>query len=245
MGSKRSYRKSSSSKRHAKRTSSKGVKRGKFSRVTPPGMRSFDAIGSSVEKKYLDSAVTSSVGNGTLSTVQCLTLVPQGTSAITREGARITVVNVNIHGTLEFRASNAGSAGTHQAACVRALLVADTQTNGALFDTDTLLTIPAVNVTAKFNAFRNIFTGGRFVILKEKWFVFNPQAYVSSEVAEVLRKFSMSWKGRIPISFSSSTGAIAELLSNSISLVFITSETTANGNYVVANAIARVKFTDL
>lgn len=205
-------------------------------RVVPGYTRTVGSYGRSLplsfEKKYFDTTVidTSDATSGVI--INSLNLVPQGTTDQTRVGNKITIRNINIHAysnnddqtTLAFAGSN-----------IRVIVYLDKQANGAAAAVTDILN------TAAITSFRNMDQVDRFVILVDK-VVFNPVECANALHTSNQRHYwSVNKKCNIPVHFSSTTGAITEVRSNNIGILYISDFASGNS---AANGRARVKFTD-
>lgn len=205
-------------------------------RVVPGYTRTVGAYGRSMpmsfEKKYFDTSVISVADATAGIIIPSLNLVPQGTTDQTRIGNKITIRNINIHGycnnddqtTVAFAGSN-----------IRVIVYLDKQANGAA------AAVTDIVKTAALSSFRNMDQVDRFVILVDK-VIFNPVECTNALHTTNQRHYwSVNKKCMIPIHFSSTTGAIAEVRSNNIGILYLSDTVDANP---AANGIARVKFTD-
>lgn len=192
----------------------------------------------SFEKKYFDSVFGAtpipSAGGFTVS----WNLIPQGTTKNTRIGNKCTVVNINAHGQLTLLTQAASSVVGDK---VRWIVFVDKQANGAApaAISDLLQTMPGA--TTDLNSFRNMDNVDRFVILKDKTYILNPQTQNAALGSGVTtRELKMNKKCQIPLEFSSTTGAIGEIRSNNVMSLLI-----SLGNNLTNFAMTtRVKFSD-
>jgi len=210
-----------------------------------------------MEKKFHDMAITSAVNGGQVDVngeAWYLHVLKQGNGANQREGGKVTVCNVNIHGVV-YAASSATMAAGARSAC-RLMLVIDTQTNGAKMTTADILQqyldqdgaiLPGTQPDWK--SFRNTFSGSRFVILKEKWYTFAPNNVIWGSAAIVgngldQHRISLSWKGAVPVHFSGSDGDFGSCRQNAFYLFAIGMGDPANQYHPILDVTARVKYYD-
>jgi len=193
-----------------------------------PGVKT---LGGQIEKKYLDTAIgysTAAIAGAVNATA--ILAIAQGTTEVTRVGGKINVCNINIRGQVR------GLGATATPGAFRWILFVDKQCNGAAPAVTDILT------TATINSFLNMDNVERFQILKDKMVINNVSGvYTTTPVyfAET-KMIKAAVKCNIPIHYSSTTGAIAEIKSNNIGMLFI-SEKASSVEYGVT---VRVKFTD-
>lgn len=207
---------------------------GQRAAVTPGYTRTAGAYRRSqpqaAEKKYWDVQVTN-VGDMTSGSVlNSLNLIPQGTTDQKRIGNKITIRNINIRG--QFSLDDQGT-GAFTSCIMRVILFVDKQCNGAT------ATVADILTTADINSFRNMDQVERFVILKDKNYTLPVTAANVLHTSDSTRTWNISKKCNYDVHFSSTTGAITEIRSNNVGLLYITSNTIVN-----AEGIARIKFTD-
>jgi len=165
-------------------------------------------------------------------TPQSLVNIAQGTGESQRVGRRCTIKKIDMKGDMVL-AQNIGSV-TYSIA-----LVLDTQTNGAfpsgtytdVFETDSPL------------SFLNLANSQRFRILK-RWFgVLNQNAGDGSGAYQAVRRSIKFHKAcNIPIEYSSTTGAITEIRTNNI---FVMWDCDAGADDAVTVAMNwRLRFSD-
>jgi len=205
-------------------------------RVVPGYTRTVGAYGRSlplsIEKKYLDTSVidTSDATSGVI--IPSLNLVPQGTTDVTRVGNKITIRNINIHG---YCNNDDQTTGTFAGSNVRVMVFLDKQANGGPAAVTDLLT------TAAITSFRNMDQVDRFVILVDK-IIHNPVVATNAlHTSNGRHYWNVNKKCMIPVHFSSTTGAITEVRSNNVGILYVTDTSSANA---AANGRARIKFTD-
>lgn len=204
--------------------------------VVPGFTRSVGAyqrsIPGSIEKKYFETSIVNVGSNIAGSVLNSLNLVPQGTTDQTRIGNKISIRNINIHGYMSYDDQTTGAFG---AGNLRVILFVDKQCNGA-----TAL-VTDILKSASIESFRNMDQVDRFTILKDIVFE-GPQLVANAlHTSQTTKYWSLSAKCDLPIHFSSTTGAITELRSNNIGMLYITDGAAVNP---ASLGVARVKFTD-
>jgi len=190
------------------------------------------ALPGSLEKKFLDTDVTnfSDVTAGVI--VNSLNLVPQGTTDQTRIGNKIIVKNINIHATCNV--DDQGTA-SFRGGVLRVILYVDKQANGATAAVTDILK------TAAIHSFRNMDQTDRFDILMDRIIpctVFGANALHTNEQT---KWWKANKKCDISVHFSSTTGAITELKSNNVGLLYIADSSFVNAAKV---GTARIKYVD-
>lgn len=197
---------------------------------------SYQRIVGKAEKKFFDTSIVNVADVSAGAVLNSLCLVPQGTTDQTRVGNKITLKNINLRG---FASNDDAAAGTLQPGILRVILFVDKQANGAT------ATVTDILQSASISSFRNMDQVDRFVILKDQFYktvvtVTNSTGTPHSDQGNTLWK--MSVKCNIDVHFSSTTGAITELKSNNVGLLYVTDQTTCNAATL---GTARVKFIDL
>jgi len=165
-------------------------------------------------------------------------LIPQNTTDNTRIGNKICVTNFNFKGSVALNTKV--SALAHR---VRYIFGWDLQANGAqIVASDILKYYTATPAGELMNAFRNLDQVERFKIIKDKIVVLNPLATNAGTITQHEVPFKCSWRGDMPVHYSSTAGAITELRSANLFLLIFSD----GGDTDVAwSGIGRVKFTDL
>ncbi len=188
------------------------------------------------ELKFHDVAVTGTTVATTgdfLPTLGSLLVIPQGTTESTRVGRKLVVRNILWKGICIVEgASNISAADD----TIRIILYLDKQTNGAIATTTTILQ------TAGYLSFRNLENAGRYKVLMDK--SINMHGWGGSnatgeEVGRIRYPFSFYKKCSIPIEYSGTTGAIAEIRSNNLCVVVFSFKGTA-----AIESNLRIRFSD-
>lgn len=187
----------------------------------------------SVEKKFFETSIvnTADVSGGVV--LNSLCLIPQGTTDQTRIGNKITIKNINLRG----YASNDDVAGAaYGGGHIRIILYIDKQANGATAGVTDIL-----KTTNGIASFRNMDQVDRFVILKDKVVKVPILSTNALHTGTDNKIWKMNIKCNIVVHYSSTVGAITELRSNNIGLLYIADKATINAAEI---GLARVKFTD-
>jgi len=188
------------------------------------------------EVKYFDQGVNASfVANAVTSTTpaysQFNTIVGinRGDAANERVGNRIQLTSIDIRGLVGLPRESSSSdtvadwaAGPSQ---WRIIMYQDQQCNGALAPIASMLDLALVNANP-VNAYNNLQYSGRFRILMDKFITLEPGAAVYNSVATKyvttgnVKHFKKHIKCDIPITFVGDTGALTNLTTNNIGLIF-------------------------
>lgn len=163
--------------------------------------------------------------------------IAQGVTENTRVGRKCTIKSINWHYWITLNERDA--VGTPPNPDVfRIILFLDKQCNGA---TAAILDILE---TAHFQSFRNLANSGRFQILMDKTIPMNYNGIASDNngvvsSSEVFKTGSFYKSCNIPLEFSGTTGAIGEIRSNNIGVIFI-----AEANNCDFDSSFRLRFSD-
>lgn len=204
-----------------------------FTRVGGPYKRALlgraQTLGGTIEKKYLDSVFTATTATtaGYMIAATLLT-IPQGTTEVTRVGGKINITNVNIRGVLE---GPVGLANVPDQ--VRVILFWDKQCNGAQPVVTDLLK------TANYLSYLNMDNVERFQIIKDKLYMVDVVGWDGTNALYKQLPLKVNYKCNVPIHYSSTTGAVAEIKSNNLGILFISQLGKASFAFN-----CRVKFTD-
>lgn len=186
------------------------------------------------ELKFFDTTI-STLADTTMeipATGGQLVLIPQGDSDQTRDGRMAYVKSVQIRGTVTYQPAAAANAAT----CVHMWLVQDKQTNGAAAGATDVFTSTDASL-----ALRNINNASRFKILKHFRVDLNANAGVTTAYNQVVKSLEYYTACDIPITYSSTTGAITEIRSNNL---FLLLGSTNTDDVVTVSGVARVRFYD-
>lgn len=154
----------------------------------------------------------------------CLSAPAQGDGAQNRDGRAIQAKSVFVTGAISF-SNMVDQADAKSAPLIFVALVLDTQANGSTIVSEQVFTNP--NDTAAVNAWplRNIEYSSRYKVLAHTTVVGWPVvegtdgASTMSMIAQA-KSFMLSWKGELPIRFTSGTTAdVANVENNAIHLI--------------------------
>jgi len=172
------------------------------------------------ERKWLDRngdningvSVTGSVGSS-------LNLIPQGASQSQRVGAKTTLTDVMIRGSASLAPGSTIASTTDR---LRIILYLDTQANG------TVAGVTDILQTGDIDSFNNLYNVNRFRILSDQYLDLVAEAGANDGAADQFGNITQTWqiykKVRIPLEFNGATGAITEIRSNNVGIMFITQQ---------------------
>jgi len=190
--------------------------------------------GRGAELKYFDTVNSWLIDQtGEVPGTGQLCLIPQGVTESTRVGRKCVIKSIQGKYTWAFLPAAATAAATTGFL----YLVLDKQCNGAAAAVTDVFT--GVNVSS---APRNLSNSSRFVILKKWQFKLSSQAGVSGAYNKDCKSFQFYKKCNIPIEYSSTTGAIAEIRSNNI--FFISGTDGQSDDTINCDGVTRVRFSD-
>ncbi len=155
-----------------------------------------------------------------------LTNIPQGDTDISRDGAQVKITDLNIKWTVEMDV-------TPNFTFLRFMVIHDRQTNGAIYTAGQILEdITTGNAIISPNNLDNKF---RFRKLYDKVFTLSNSGGNQVRYGEFNKKLQMKLR------FDASTPSIADLTSNSLSIMIISNRTT---NGCDLNVFSRVRYVD-
>ncbi len=185
-------------------------------------------------------------GAGPSTTCETIIDIPQGTGESQRIGRKITIVAIHLRLIFVFDESEQTdmTAGLHTHDTIRVMIYLDKQCNGTTANATDIL------VTDHYLSFRNITNSSRFRIISDKIFDFNTSASAAggnldqvSVMAHKNKTLKLSYKLKIPIEYSGTTGNITEIRSNNIGILLWAAN--SDGRTIIANdSRARIRFTD-
>lgn len=198
-----------------------------------------------IERKWLDTALTATaISSATDATggelppnsgvTGCLTAPAQGDASYNREGNKIVVDSILLQGAVSVDQQAAQSSADFSG-IVFVALVQDTQTNGTQLNSEDVFTNPGGSVYLAPMPNRNMSYTQRFKVLKMKKIVLKTPALTNNTGAAggivqsgFHQPFKLSWKGRMPVTFltSTTTADIANVTNNSVQVVAFTSTST-------------------
>jgi len=211
-----------------RRTGFRGYMRtsGAFGRFQPQGP----------ERKWLDRngdningvSVAGNIGSS-------LNLIPQGASQNQRIGAKCTLTDVMVRGSATLTPA---TTLTRTSDRVRCILYLDQQANG------TAAGVTDILATGDIDSFNNLFNTNRFRTLADQYIDLVAEAGANDgtddQFGNVNVTFQMYKKVRIPLEFNGATGAITEIRSNNVGILFI----AQNNNVSNVEWSTRVRFID-
>lgn len=190
------------------------------------------------EKKFWDTALSFAIDEtGEVPATGQLCLIPQGDTENTRDGRKCTVESVQIRARAIF-APGAASGAT----ITHVYLIQDTQCNGAAAaagDVFVNAANPPVASTNFTSGMLNLTNSGRFRILKHWVHNWNSQAGVTTAYNNVEKQIEFFKKCKIPLQFSSTTGALTEIKSNNL---FLMAGNSGADDLVSWNGTCRLRF---
>ncbi len=197
----------------------------------------YGRFGPGGEKKFFDGikAATNLSAAGAI-LEDSLNEIPEGTTQSERIGRTVTLRSIHIRGAMKIPVVAADNDAFQR---IRLVLYCDKQANGATAQVLDLLE------TADINSYRNLAESRRFRILYDKIYLMNATTSGNGTIAraaEVGRGFNINANVNIPLEFSASTGAIAELRSDNVGLMAICDAITATAPQV--NFSWRIRYSD-
>lgn len=194
------------------------------------------------EKKFYDQRqVLTAMGSGgepAKARTTTMVNIPQGTSASQRIGRSLTVKSIHIRGHFV-------SAVGAPYDMFRLIVFLDQQCNGAVAQYTDLLEVGVDNANIDCTSFLNLSNSKRFKILRD-FHGGNNSGIWNSTAADFgtqFVSFNENINVDIPIEYSSTTGAIAEIKSNNIGMFFIGYRGSGTGAGSVQYYF-RVRYTD-
>lgn len=158
------------------------------------------------------------------------TTIAQGDGEQNRDGRKCTVKSVFVNGIIS-RASQADQTAADVAAVVYVALVMDTQTNGALLNSEDVFKNIAQATVVASQPVRNLLNTTRFRVLDRTTIVMPQPEMVwdgtNIEQAGMAKPFQLSWKGVMTQLYSNTTATIANVTDNSIHIIAYSNNATA------------------
>lgn len=196
--------------------------------------RSVPALG--VEKKFYDTLVVDSAivspagptgGEQNPTAVICLNSVTQGDGEQQRDGRRMTMVSIHVTGNVK-QTTQTNQTALDVAPTIFLALVLDTQTNGALLNSEDVFANPSVDNVLAANLLRNLQFSRRFKVLKSLTFMMPIAQAVydgtNIEIGGVVRPFRMDVMLDVSSTFSGTTETIANITDNSLTFIAFASD---------------------
>lgn len=192
--------------------------------------------GSGSELKFLDTNANDAglPTGGTL--VDSIVTIAQGNSESQRDGRKCTVKS--IHWRYNLRLIEIVSGATPAGGgTIRLIMYQDKQCNG------TAANVLDILETNDYQSYRNLANTQRFNILMDKFIALNYNTLTSGGVGafdsnDHQRNGSFNYNCNIPLEFNSTTGVLAELRSNNIGLLLMSS----SAGVVALDSKLRIRF---
>lgn len=208
-------------RRKRRKSSSRKGRKGKYRRVGYYGR--YNRPQRRGELKFFDLLATNAAVDSTWEVMEdSIHHIAQGTGESERVGRRIILTKILLRYTFSLKSiQNQGPGATSGGDTVRIVVYWDKQANGATA-TGAQLFVD----TDELNTYRNMANNRRFKILMDRFVSLNPQS-ISENTDNLFSAQRNIAHGqwfkscRIPIEFSSTTGAMAEIASNNIGIMAI------------------------
>jgi len=191
-----------------------------------------------IEHKFYDTTYTAAITNSTgmtgleadPNTVNCISAPAQGDGESDRDGKKINIESVHVHGVVSI-ASQADQTGADVVPTIMIALVLDTQSNGAQLNSEDVYKNLTSSALSSPTPLRNLQYSRRFKVLKTKILNFPAPALsydgTNMEQSGKTMSFGMDIKRlNIPVTFTSTTAGIANVVDNSLHIIATTSSTT-------------------
>ncbi len=193
-----------------------------------------------VEVKFYDQKLIAAVssaptnasgGEHNPSATITLNSVPQGDGESNRDGRKITMRSIFVEGNVTVAAQSAQS-GADSAAVIFIALVQDTQTNGALLNSEDVFVNPGANAITAGGPLRNLQFAKRFRVLGTRKFTMMPLAMTNDTGSTggvvqggLVKRFRFFHKMNQQVIFNGTTETIANITDNSLHIIAYTSST--------------------
>ncbi len=177
-----------------------------------------------VEYKFHDIQLTAQVIS-TTAFISQLSNIGQGDSGTLRDGDQIKAVRINVKGQVVIHPSATRTT-------TRIMLIQDTQTNGAIFTSANILA--DITTNDAINSMLNLDNKFRFRVLYDK-------RITMSITSDQIKFFQINKVLNLRLRYSGTSGDIDDLSSNSLALLFISSEATNTPNITM---FSRLRFVD-
>jgi len=161
-----------------------------------------------------------------------LVLIPQGDTAIERDGRKATIKSIHVRGTFFYE-----PAATSGTTCVYFYIILDTQANGAAPAITDIFTTSGMD-----RNFINLDNTSRFKVLKKITVPFVAPSGVAAAKQKMIVPIEFYKTCNIPVDWSSNTGAITEIRSNNILAVGGCDGASDGDDLVGCNLSSRVRF---
>lgn len=169
------------------------------------------------EQKFFDSNETNFTVTqaGAVQTTTMVAGIQQGAGESQRVGRKVVVRKVLLNGDLILPGS---ATATFTEDVARIIVFWDKQTNGAA------ATVTQILASASYLSYRNLQQTGRFSILSDKKYTINAAAGNGTSTGDKRLHWKLNLKCNIPLEFSASTGAVADLTTNNIGVLAISGQ---------------------
>ncbi len=171
------------------------------------------------ELKFHDVDLNDAVVSSTAAITETINIILQGVTESQRVGRKCTIRAVQWNYTWTLPVTAAATVGNGDVC--RQILYLDKQANGDAAANSDILVLATDN-----QSFYNLANENRFVILMDKTISLNPLAAAgdgaANDTPQLVRYGHFSKKCNIPIEYSSTTGAIAEIRSNNLGVLLVT-----------------------
>lgn len=201
--------------------------------------------GSAAERKFFDTVLTDTAIDLTGETLTSLNLIPQGVTEATRVGRKCVIRSIDITGFINWAPTAGMTVGAYGDSQVMLVLVLDKQCNGAnaawtdVWEANSVITPRDLANTDRFVVLKrwNLVPDFPVVTTADNW------ATAGNTIVQPRQQKIKPYhkKCKIPIEFSSTTGAITEVRSNNLILMAM-SNVLDDQNTV--SAYCRVRFED-
>lgn len=195
-----------------------------------------------IEKKYLDIPMTSTALGASTTAASgeivpsaivtgCYSAPAQGDGPTNRDGSKIVICEVKFKGVISV-AAQADQTAADLSCEVFLCAVQDTQTNGTQLNSEDVFVNPSGAGSTATSLFRNISYLSRFRILRIKKMTLRIPTLTfdgtNIEQSGFHSPWSITWKGKIPVTFTtaSTTADIANVTDNSIQFIAFCSSTS-------------------
>ncbi len=187
------------------------------------------------EAKFFEHAISQSAMPNAGTVTDSINLVAQGVTETERVGRKCTVRYLQIRYLIRLMAATAAA---DSGSVARIIVFQDKQTNGVTANTTEILE------QAHPRSFYNLANSGRFNILLDKLWCLSPQAAAATTTTtfttmESVKCGLLTAHIDVPLEFSGTTGAITEVRSNNIGILFMSEDGRCE---LIYNA--RIRFTD-
>lgn len=188
-----------------------------------------------IEHKFIDHIINFAIPAPTDATggemfpdggaINTFTSAAQGDGASNRDGNKIVVTDIVLKGNIVCDAQNTQTTADVAPTIIIAM-VQDTQTNGVAMVSEQVFTNPTASALAASQPFRNVSHMSRYKILAIKVFTLDmtPMGYLSAaNFCQAGKHYPvyMTWKGRMPVTFTtgSTTDDVANVTDNNVAFI--------------------------